>query len=86
MPRRQSIRELVVELIRSYYKERGRDTFSYNDLRRFYYGAYPREKRFADWHSIERILRLLASEGLLFRHYPSPRKVLFIISPALVRR
>ena len=85
-------RQVTIEVVRAYCKmredrfaERSQDvTFSYSDIRRFYYDAIGRPRNSPDFNSIQRHLRGLAEEGLLLRSYPMPNKVFFHVTPWLV--
>ena len=58
----------AAELIAEFLAASGQSDFTYEDLRRWYYGsgAYKRYQR--DWHTVERMVRKLSEEGHLLRY------------------
>jgi len=61
----RTARSFTLSLIRSYFNRTGKSIFTYKELRIFYYKYY--EDHTYDWHTIERVIRRFAEEGILSR-------------------
>ena len=70
----------TLEIIEKYIESTGNTSFTYKDLRSWYYGSGAHKEYKRDWHTIERLLRKLAEEGVLLR-YRYGRTVMFVVPP-----
>ena len=67
----------VLRIVKEYTTSTGQYSFTYADLRAWYYGTGAHKRYKKDWHTIERMLRRAAEEGHLVR-YRYKRTVRFI--------
>ena len=77
---RVSSRRLVMHVILRFLRENGYRYFTYRSLRAYIF----RNRIPLEWHTVERVIRRLAEEGLLERIYTRKRRVRFYPTPRLL--
>jgi len=75
------------ELFFLYFLKTGRITFTYDQLRRFYYGSGLHKKYKKEWHTIERIVRKFCEQGHIIKRWKRQgRTWVYLIRPEWLRR
>jgi|GEM_PF-3285594 len=75
------------ELFFLYFLKTGRITFTYDQLRRFYYGSGLHKKYKKDWHSIERIIRKMCEQRTIIKRWKQKgRTWIFLIKPEWLKK
>ena len=70
------------ELLFLYFLKTLRITFTYDQLRRFYYGSGLHKKYKKEWHTIERTIRKMCEDGLVVKRWKKVGKTwVFLIRP-----
>lgn len=70
----------TAKILKEFVSETGKTTFTYTDVRMWYYGTGAFQRWGRDWHTIERMMRKLAEMGYLLR-YRFRKTVRFVLVP-----
>lgn len=67
--------DIIIEMVNKYFMETGNNCFEYKDLRIWMY-SNPKYKKM-EWHTVERFVRMMASQKALKRVWIGKKRVKF---------